>query len=128
MSLKKYKKPDKNESTLAPKRIVGQSSIWYFLGLVEGIGFYDYYDRYDEEPYYGDMYYWDSEFEIPVYGEWIERRVGRKQLSKRLFGAYIPEEAWLGKDGRRNKLIDSLLDKNSDNRNTIGNITGFGHM
>ena len=126
MSLKKYKRPDRNESALAPKRIVGQSSIWNFLGLAEGIGFYDYYDRYDEEPYYGDMYYWDPEFEIPVYGEWIERRAGRKQLSKRIFGAYIPEEAWIGSDGRRNKRIDSLFEDDFPIRNTIGNITGFG--
>ena len=126
MSLKKYKRPDRNESALAPKRIVGQSSIWNFLGLAEGIGFYDYYDRYDEEPYYGDMYYWDPEFEIPVYGEWIERRAGRKQLSKRMFGAYIPEEAWIGSDGRRNKRIDSLFEDDFPIRNTIGNITGFG--
>lgn len=126
MSLKKYKRPDKNESAFTPKKIVGQSSIWHFLGLAEGIGFYDYYDRYDEEPYYGDMYYWDPEFEIPVYGEWIERRAGRKLLGKRMVGAYIPEESWLGKDGRRNKRIDSLFENNFPIRNTIGNITGFG--
>lgn len=127
MSLKKYKRPHRNESVLTPKKIVGQSRIWHFLEFAEGWT-YDYYDRYDEEPYYGDQYYWDPEFEIPVYGEWIERRAGRKQPNKRMFGAYIPEEAWLGRDGRRNKLIDSLFDDELPIRNTIGNITGIDNL
>jgi hypothetical protein len=124
MSLKKYKKLNRNESVLTPKRIVGHSKICDFLDLSDGI--YDYY-WYGEDPSYWEPDYYDSDFEIPVYGEWIEKRGGRVQIDKRKIGSYIPEEAWLGKDGRRNKLIDSLLSgEEYKTNNTIGNITGFG--
>lgn len=123
MSLKKYKKLNRNESVLTPKRIVGHSKICDFLDLSDG---YDYY-WYGEDPSYWEPDYYDSDFEIPVYGEWIEKRGGRVQIDKRKIGSYIPEEAWLGKDGRRNKLIDSLLSgEEYKTNNTIGNITGFG--
>ena len=124
MSLKKYKKLNRNESVLTPKRIVGHSKICDFLDLSDGI--YDYY-WYGEDPSYWEPDFYDIDFEIPVYGEWIEKRGGRVQIDKRKIGSYIPEEAWLGKDGRRNKLIDSLLSgEEYKTNNTIGNITGFG--
>lgn len=124
MSLKKYKRPDSGESDLTPKKIVGHSNIWYYLGLSDG--FYDYYDRYEDTDDFSYFYHWDPEFEIPVYGEFIEKRAGRVQFSKRMLGAYIPEDAWLGKDGRRNKVIDSLFNDEISVKNTIGSITGFG--
>ena len=125
MSLKKYKKPNRNESLLTPKRIVGHTNICYFLEFGDGIRYYDYY-WYNEDESYWEPDYYDNDFEIPVYGEWIEKRGGRVQIDKRKIGSYIPEESWLGKDGRRNKLIDSLFEDEPNIKNTIGNITGFG--
>ena len=126
MSLKKYKRPNRNESTLTPKSIVGHSKICDFLDLSDGIRYYDYY-WYGEDPSYWEPDFYDIDFEIPVYGEWIEKRGGRVQINKRKIGSYIPEEAWLGKDGRRDKLIDSLLSgEEYKTNNTIGNITWFG--
>lgn len=106
MSLRKFKKPDKNEHDLSPRRLLGHQRISQFSDYAYGWddyywNDYYYYDYYEDER--------DEAFVVPVYDEWVSKRNGRASKERRMIGQYIPEEAWLGVDGRREKRIDDLL-------------------
>jgi hypothetical protein len=119
MSLKKFKKPDKNVHKLTPKKLVGHQQINNYCNYVDGWG--DYYDWWGY--YYSDYYEdgCDEDFAVPVYGEWISKRNGLSNKEKRLIGQYMPEEVWIGVEGRREKRIDGLLSDNYvDNKNLLG--------
>lgn len=122
MSLKKYKKFDRHDESLFPRRLNGNSDMWNYYHHVEG--WHDYYDWPDSD---GDGYYqsgWeyliDTEFMIDVYGEWIDKRRGHSTIGKRIIGSYVPPEVWLGEAGRRDKRIDELLGVVPDMQNRIG--------
>ena len=123
MSLKKFKRPDKNLHNLAPKKLVGHHRINSYWSYVDGwADYYDwwgyyYYDYYEDER--------DEDFAVPVYDEWISKRNGRSSKERRLVGQYMPEEVWLGVEGRREKIIDGLLgDDYVDTKNLLGDFLG----
>lgn len=119
MSLKKFKKPDKNVHKLTPKKLVGHQQINNYCNYVDGWG--DYYDWWGY--YYCDYYEdeRDEDFAVPVYDEWISKRNGRASKERRMVGQYMPEEVWIGVEGRREKRIDGLLSGNYvDNKNLLG--------
>jgi hypothetical protein len=114
MSLKKYKKSDKNIHNLAPRRLISnhERQFWLYED-----GWKDYYDYWG---YYYYDYYADErreEFAVPVYSEYQSN--GR--VVKRLIGQYLPDDVWVDSANRRNKRIDDLLGEDLTGKNTIGN-------
>lgn len=114
MSLKKYKRPDKNLHDLAPRRLTSDHERQYWLWED---GWQDYYDWHGY--YYCDWYEADrrDEFTVPVYEGYC---IGGR-LRRVLVGQYWPSETWIDDADRRNKRIEELLGDDLLSKNTIGN-------
>lgn len=116
MSLKKYKRLDKNIHNLAPRKLISNHERQFWLYEDGWEDYYDYWWGYYYYDYYADER--REEFAIPVYEEWYNR-LGRYE--RRLIGQYLPEEVWFDPIDRRNKRIDDLLGEDLSTKNTIGN-------
>lgn len=114
MSLKKYKKSDKNIHNLAPRRLISnhERQFWLYED-----GWEDYYDYWGY--YYCDWYEAErrDEFVVPVYEEYNSFGKYRRVL----VGQYWPSEVWIDDSERRNKRIDELLGQDLSRKNIIRN-------
>ncbi len=114
MSLKKYKKIDKNIHNLAPRKIISNHERQFWL-YEDGLEYY--YDWWGY--YYCDWYEAErrDEFVVPVYEEYNSFVKYRRVL----VGQYWPSEVWIDDSERRNKRIDELLGQDLSRKNIIRN-------